>query len=88
MPPTDKPHLSGPRYEGDIDAIVNLLNGAKRPIIIAGNGCLHCPDELKELAEKANCPVTTTLHGMGAFDELHPLSMQMLGMQGCTFSPP
>jgi acetolactate synthase-1/2/3 large subunit len=86
VPPTDKPHLSGPRYEGDIDAIVNLLNGAKRPIIIAGNGCLHCPDELKELAEKANCPVTTTLHGMGAFDELHPLSMQMLGMHGAAYA--
>lgn len=37
------------------------------PIIIAGNGTLHCPEELKALAEKANVPVTTTLHGMGVF---------------------
>ena len=40
-------------------------------IIIAGNGTLHCPDELKALAEKANIPVTSTLHAMGVFGRRH-----------------
>jgi acetolactate synthase-1/2/3 large subunit len=41
---------------------------------------------LRDLAEKANIPVTTTLQGMGAFDEMHPLSMHMLGMHGAAYA--
>jgi acetolactate synthase-1/2/3 large subunit len=85
VPPTEDLHVNG-RFTGDLAAIARLFNVAKRPIIIAGNGTLHCPEELKALAEKANVPVTTTLHGMGVFNELHPLSMQMLGMHGAAYA--
>jgi acetolactate synthase-1/2/3 large subunit len=37
---------------------------------------------LLALAEKANIPVTTTLMGIGAFPENHPLSLGMIGMHG------
>jgi acetolactate synthase I/II/III large subunit len=40
------------------------------------------PRILKELVDKANVPVTTTLQGMGAFDELDERSLHMLGMHG------
>lgn len=42
--------------------------------------------KLKELAEKGNIPVTTTLQGLGAFDEYHPLSLHMLGMHGSAYA--
>ncbi|EMG50398.1 Acetolactate synthase [Candida maltosa Xu316] len=63
----------------------DILNKAKKPIIYAGAGVLNHEDGpklLKELADKANIPVTTTLQGLGAFDQRDPKSLDMLGMHG------
>jgi acetolactate synthase-1/2/3 large subunit len=63
----------------------NIINKAKQPIIYAGAGVLNHPDGpklLKELADKACIPVTTTIQGLGAFDQRDPKSMDMLGMHG------
>ena len=73
--------------EGDMDGgimknIVKLLKTAKKPIIIAGQGCNSCPDELKKLAETLQIPVTTTLHALGCFDERAELALNMMGMHG------
>lgn len=62
--------------------MINFIKMAKKPIIIAGQGCNDSSPELKEFAEKLQIPVTTTLHGMGCFDERHPLALNMLGMHG------
>ncbi|SPO03999.1 probable acetolactate synthase [Cephalotrichum gorgonifer] len=66
-----------------------LVNKAKQPIIYAGQGVVLSeggPEALKELAEKANIPVTTTLQGLGAFDELDDKSLHMLGMHGAAYA--
>jgi len=83
------PHLAQvpvqPQEENQKDKIghlIALLQIAKRPVIYVGQGAIECQNELTEFAERWNIPVTTTLHGMGIFDELHPLSMQMVGMHG------
>ena len=62
----------------------NLINEATRPLILAGRGVIisQASAELKELAEKAQVPVTTTLLGIGAFPENHMLSFGMVGMHG------
>ncbi|KAK4704977.1 acetolactate synthase I/II/III large subunit, partial [Phenoliferia sp. Uapishka_3] len=63
----------------------NLIANAKRPVIYAGQGMLATPEGpelLKRLSHEGNIPVTTTLQGLGAFDELDPLSLKMLGMHG------
>ena len=44
------------------------------------------PKVLKELVEKAQIPVTTTLQGLGAFDELDDRSLRMLGMHGSAYA--
>ncbi|KAJ1026084.1 hypothetical protein NDA18_003744 [Ustilago nuda] len=66
-----------------------LIKIAKRPIIYAGQGILSSPDGpklLAKLAKEHNIPVTTTLQGLGAFDELDPLSLHMLGMHGSAYA--
>ncbi|KAJ7592356.1 thiamine diphosphate-binding protein [Mycena floridula] len=66
-----------------------LINQAQRPIIYAGNGVLSSPDGpklLAELAEQGNIPVTTTLQGLGAFDENNPRSLHMLGLHGSAYA--
>ncbi|KAG2220672.1 hypothetical protein INT45_008215 [Circinella minor] len=66
-----------------------LINQAKRPVIYAGQGILSHPDGpavLRELANNGNIPVTTTLCGLGAFDEMDPKSLHMLGMHGSSYA--
>jgi acetolactate synthase-1/2/3 large subunit len=61
-----------------------LLRNAERPLILAGNGVIQSGAhmELLSLAERAGIPVVTTLHGIGAFPQDHPLSLGMPGMHG------
>merc|ERR1712232_1222292 len=60
----------------------DVIVQAKKPIIIAGQGCNDCPEDLKAFAEKLQIPVTSTLHALGVFDERHDLACNMLGMHG------
>ena len=83
------PHLPGykPRTVGhirQIKAAAEAINASQRPVIYAGGGIIiaGASDDLRALAEKAQIPVTTTLLGLGTFDETNPLALQMLGMHG------
>ncbi|KAJ5282961.1 hypothetical protein N7505_000941 [Penicillium chrysogenum] len=67
----------------------NLINTAQKPIIYAGQGVLASSDGprlLKELADKSSIPVTTSLQGLGAFDERDPKSLHMLGLHGSGYA--
>lgn len=65
------------------EAVAALLL-AERPVLYAGGGAVisGAQRELKELAERLEIPVTTTLMGLTAFPSSHPLSLGMLGMHG------
>jgi acetolactate synthase I/II/III large subunit len=81
--------LSKRQLDGAIARVARLVNIAKKPVIYAGQGVLGHPDGpkvLKELADKAYIPVTTTLQGLGGFDELDPKSLHMLGMHGSAYA--
>ncbi|ANZ38901.1 acetolactate synthase [Lentzea guizhouensis] len=53
---------------------VRLLDGAQRPVILAGGGASG--PELAQLAEKLRAPVVSTFGGKGNFPREHPLSAQ------------
>lgn len=57
---------------------------AKKPVIYVGGGALFsdASDEILELAELTQIPVTMTLMGLSSFPGTHALSMGMLGMHG------
>src|SRR5712692_9801154 len=61
-----------------------LIAGAERPLIMSGHGIIlsEAYDELRAFAEKTNIPVITTLLGLSAFPETHPLALGMPGMHG------
>ncbi|HTO05317.1 MAG TPA: biosynthetic-type acetolactate synthase large subunit [Opitutus sp.] len=67
--------------------VLGLIAEAKRPVLYAGGGIISADahKELKAFAEKANLPVATTLMGVGAFPETHPLSMHWFGMHGSAY---
>jgi acetolactate synthase I/II/III large subunit len=66
----------------NIQNIAEIINNSKKPIFYIGKGCIPAYQELRYCAEEFKIPVTTTLHGMGIFDEEHELSCEMLGMHG------
>ncbi len=81
-----KPHLTGNPQQ--IKKAVKLMIEAKKPVLYVGGGAVNAEaqDELVELAELMNIPVTTTTQGKGAFPEDHPLSLRMLGMHGTYYA--
>ena len=81
--------LTQRQQNASIRRVADLINMAKKPVIYAGQGVICSeggPELLKELADKASIPVTTTLHGLGAFDELDEKSLHMLGMHGSAYA--
>ena len=77
------------QLQDSICRAADIINRAKSPIIYAGHGIICSeggPEMLKTLADKASIPVTTSLHGLGAFDELDEKSLHMLGMHGSAYA--
>jgi len=80
-----------PGYRPDLQAseaeyrqAVDLINGAKRPVIFSGHGVIlsGAMSLVREFAERANIPIAMTLLGIGSFPALHPLNLGMMGMHG------
>ncbi len=71
-----------------LDKVLPLIAAAKRPAIYAGGGVViaEAAAELKEFAERTQIPVATTLLGIGAMPESHPLSVRWLGMHGAVYA--
>jgi len=74
-PPVESPGL---------ERTAMLLRSAKRPLILAGHGVTlgGAEMELRLLAERTGIPVVTTLLGISAFPDDHPLYLGWPGMHG------
>ena len=66
-----------------IEKAVQMLNGAERPLIVAGGGIINADasDLLQQFAEIAGIPVIPTLMGWGTIADDHPLMAGMCGLQ-------
>ncbi len=66
-----------------IDRAFEMLMAAERPLLMLGGGVIgaEATEELRELAERLQVPVTITLMGKGGFPEDHPLFAGMAGIQ-------
>ncbi|MCK4315657.1 MAG: biosynthetic-type acetolactate synthase large subunit, partial [Anaerolineae bacterium] len=92
VPPEEEVRLPGyqPVGPGDPEAVrqaADLINGAQRPVILAGHGVLMsgAMETLKTFVKKTETPVALTLLGKGGFPESHPLALGMMGMHGEAF---
>ena len=68
----------------EIDQAVELIKAAKKPFIYSGGGVVSCnaADEMAELVDKINAPVSLSLMGQCAFDNTRDEYIGMLGMHG------
>ncbi|KID86412.1 acetolactate synthase [Metarhizium guizhouense ARSEF 977] len=77
------------QLQASIKRVAELVNISKQPVIYAGQGIIQSengPEFLRELSEKCSIPVTTTLHGLGGYDELNEKALHMLGMHGSAYA--
>ncbi|RXK55472.1 biosynthetic-type acetolactate synthase large subunit [Oleiharenicola lentus] len=80
--PGYRPNHTAPASE--YTKAAELINSAKRPLILAGQGIIKsgATAEVLALAKQANIPITTTLLGIGAIPASSDLNLGMMGMHG------
>ncbi len=74
----------GKYTQADIDTVIELIEGAKKPFMYVGGGAIlsGAAEQVRELAHKIDAPVCDSLMGKGAFDGHDPLYTGMIGMHG------
>ncbi len=90
LPSNKKPATPAGRVAGyqvspaqaDIDAAVEMMNAAKRPVIIVGHGAQGARDQIIALAERTGAPVLTTFKAKGLIPDDHPNAAGVLGRSG------
>jgi acetolactate synthase-1/2/3 large subunit len=67
-----------------VEAAAKLINAAKKPLIVWGQGIIlsEAEKQLKAVVEKAGIPAAWTILGASALPTSHPLNVGMLGMHG------
>ena len=67
-----------------VEEAARLINEAKRPFVIFGQGVIlgRAEKEFAAFIEKAGIPAAWTIMGMSAIPTDHPLAVGMLGMHG------
>ncbi len=87
---TEMRHWSGPPQETtkirplDWSRVRSLMRFSKRPLVYLGGGVTASDSAalVRQLAEKMDAPVVSTLMGLGVMPHQHPLFLGMLGMHG------
>ena len=70
--------------DNSISAAAALINSAKKPMIVWGQGVIlgKAEEELKAVIEKTGIPSAWTILGASAIPTVHPLNVGMVGMHG------
>ena len=81
-------HIREAGTSSEIGRAAEMINKAKRPIFYVGQGAIlsGATEVLRDCVDAGNVAVTTTLQGLGAFDETDPRSVHMLGMHGSAYA--
>ena len=71
-------------HMGQLKKALKMLHKAKKPLFLAGGGVniSHANEIFKEVVEKTQVPVVTTIMGRGAISTEHPLFIGNIGMHG------
>ena len=71
-------------HMGQLKKALKMLHKAKKPLFLAGGGVniSHTNEIFKEVVEKTQVPVVTTIMGRGAISTEHPLFIGNIGMHG------
>jgi len=70
------------KYSPPVEALTRLIAEAKRPVILAGYGCIRsgAQEVVSQLSDSLNIPVATSLKGKGVISEQSAMSLGSLGV--------
>ncbi|MBL6604040.1 MAG: biosynthetic-type acetolactate synthase large subunit [Flavobacteriaceae bacterium] len=70
--------------DNSINEAVKLINNAKKPLIVWGQGVIlgNAEEEFKNFVEKSGIPAAWTILGLSALPTSHDLNVGMVGMHG------
>ncbi|MBF0336682.1 MAG: biosynthetic-type acetolactate synthase large subunit [Nitrospirae bacterium] len=80
------PTLDGNKWM--IEKAAQVISKSRKPVILCGGGVIlsNASEQLRELAEFTQIPVSTTLMGIGGFPSSNHLSLGMPGMHGTYYA--
>lgn len=80
--------VSSKGHAGQISSAAAVINESEQPVLYVGGGVIsaNATEGLRAFAQKAHLPVTTTLLGLGSYDQNRPESLDMLGMHGAAYA--
>jgi thiamine pyrophosphate-dependent acetolactate synthase large subunit-like protein/nitrite reductase/ring-hydroxylating ferredoxin subunit len=68
--------------EESLEAALERLRAAERPVIVVGYGARESMEQIIALASRLRCPVITTFKGKGQISDHHELGCGVLGRSG------
>ncbi|HEU4642998.1 MAG TPA: thiamine pyrophosphate-dependent enzyme [Gemmatimonadaceae bacterium] len=77
------PHVAVPREE-ELRRAAVILNGAKRPVMLVGQGALGAREEVIDVADTLGSPIVKALLGKAVVPDDHPLTTGGIGLLGTT----
>ncbi len=69
-------------FANEIESLKQLINAAQKPLILIGGGCIDAPAEIEHFVTKLQCPVVSTLMGIGIYPSENNLFLGMIGLNG------
>ncbi len=69
-------------FSTEIHNLMQLINSAHKPLVLLGGGCIHASCEIERFIAKLQCPVVSTLMGIGIYPAENNLYLGMIGLNG------
>lgn len=77
LPPMKQRRAARPQArDADLAAAAALIDGAQRPIVIFGGGCMDCAAEARAFIEKSGALAVSTTAGRGIIPDSHPATLR------------
>lgn len=70
----------------DIETFLKLFESANKPLVLLGGGCIDYSKELEQFINVLNCPVVSTLMGIGIYPSKTEKYLGMIGLNGSTLA--
>ena len=79
--PDDKKNIVND-FSKEIQDLSELIKNARKPLILLGGGCLNASEQVEQFVSQIQCPVVSTLMGIGVYPSENRLYLGMIGLNG------
>ncbi len=69
-------------FSKEIKDLSELIKNARKPLVLLGGGCLNASEQVEQFVSQTQCPVVSTLMGIGIYPSENRLYLGMIGLNG------